>query len=83
LQPGIKQDLVLEFDNLVKQKTSAEVFNRYREYCQKHMNNELTVKQYRQKLDQLFRPFSEIMHMLPVFFSPEGDLSISKSEMNA
>ena len=47
------------------------------------MNNELTVKQYRQKLDQLFKPFPEIMHMLPVFFSPEGDLSISKSEMNA
>jgi hypothetical protein len=72
----------VEFDNLVKEKTSAGVFERFREISQKHLNDELSVKQYRQKLEQLFKPFDEVMYMLPVFFSPDRDLSITKSEKN-
>lgn len=49
------------------------VYQSYHDIALKHQRNELSVKQFRTQLEQLFKNYHDILEVLPNFFSDSGD----------
>jgi histone deacetylase complex regulatory component SIN3 len=61
----------------VKLRVPPEVYESYHDIANKHMRQELSVKQFRGHLESLFKNYPEILEILPSFFSDSGDMTIT------
>jgi hypothetical protein len=53
----MKANLVKKFDDLVRDKTDPEVYESYHDKALQHKNGHLTVKQFREHLEILFKKY--------------------------
>lgn len=61
----------------MRSKVSAETYQNFQHYALQHLNNQHSVKEFRQNLEALFKGHHEIFASLPNFFcDANGDLSI-------
>ncbi len=57
------------FDDLVKKIVAPEVLESYHDIAKRHLQQELSVKQFKANLEQLFKPYKDILELLPFLFS--------------
>lgn len=67
---------MIDFDEVVQVSAPPEVYESYHDIANKHMRQELSVKQFRGHLESLFKNYPKILEILPRFFSDSGDMTI-------
>lgn len=69
---------MINFDKLVHERAPETVYTSYHDIALRHQRNELSVKQFRNQLEQLFKNYHDILELLPSFFSDSGDVALSE-----
>lgn len=58
---------------MVRQRVPPEVYESYHDIANRHIKHDLTLLQFREHLEQLFKNYADVLEVLPNFFSDSVD----------
>jgi len=61
--------MVVGIDNIVLQNVPPQLYEAYHETAMQHFNQKINLRQFRERLETIFRSHPQIIDTLSIFFS--------------